>query len=150
MNIHIFLHFLELWIVKNILKSLTIRPMANYNTYTDSRFYHINYSSIFWGLVDDMVIQVQICNPASNTQNNILKSNYDSGPGDPIEQRFAIQIQSQLRIGSSDMGVNQERVARFYKCLNSNIDERSISDRGSLCQVNNPTGASPLHISDVI
>lgn len=52
------------------------------------------------------------------------------------QDAVAIQIQSQLRIGSSDLGVNPERVANFYKCLNNEVPDAYISDRGNMWNAN--------------
>ena len=85
--------------------------------------YHVNYSSIFWGFVDDMIIEIIIWAPRqleiTNTENSNVRA-------------LAVQVQSQLRMGSSDFGINPKRVANFYQCLNDNIPNPYKSGYGSL------------------
>lgn len=84
-------------------------------------FFHINIASIFWGFVDDMSVEIIQCYESSENNN---------------EPPLAIQIQSQQRIGSRDLGVNPSRVANFYDCLETETPTMYISDRGNPCLAN--------------
>lgn len=83
------------------------------NTVNGTSFYHVSSASIFWGFVDDMIIQALHW-------------------GRNIDEAVSIEVQSQLRIGSSDFGVNPYRIATFYKWLDSEVDSNYVSDRGNM------------------
>lgn len=77
-----------------------------------------------------MSIQVVQWVPKNHTQVFHTSSEYEGSVS--TQDAVAIQIQSQLRIGSSDLGVNPERVAHFYKCLSHEVPNAYISNRGDM------------------
>ena len=90
-------------------------------------FFHINFSSSFWGFVDDMSIGILDWQQFKNNQTFDINDNVPSAIG--------VQIQSQLRVGEYDFDVNPTRVADFYECLSSRIDKSFISDKGSIWRI---------------
>ena len=70
-------------------------------------FFHINYSSTFWGFVDDMSIGILDCQ-------QFVNGNEDIGSAYTLTA-IGVQIQSQLRIGDYDFEVNPTRIADFYE-----------------------------------
>ena len=88
-------------------------------------YYHINYSSTLWGLVDDMSIAIIYCHSVSE-----LHYGYSL----ESEPSIGIEIQSEARIGEDDFESNPSRIADFYQWLSSKIDKAYISNRGSVCK----------------
>jgi len=82
----------------------------------DGSLFHINTASLFWGFVDDIFIETIPCTKSS---------------GGPQETSLGINIQSQLRFGGSDFGVNPRRIANFLACLNRQIPTNHIGNRGN-------------------
>ena len=74
--------------------------LQNKNISETSSFYHINFSSFLWGLVDDMFIDVIPCTESS---------------GGLQVTSLGLNIQSQVRLGSGDFGVNPGRIASFIR-----------------------------------
>lgn len=108
-----------------------VNGTSDTNTTTKSSiFYHVNYSSIFWGFVDDMSIQITTCDPEDSKLS--WYQDLETSSHRYADVTVGVQIQSQLRLGSSDFGVNPKRIAKMYKCLNKNIPDNYISDRGAI------------------
>lgn len=82
-------------------------------TSTSPSFFHVNFASIFWGFVDDMTIEVIPC--VTFGEADSLHPGEEHMMKDNIQPALAIQVQSQLRLGKSDFGVNPYRIANFYK-----------------------------------
>ena len=83
------------------------------STNASPSFLHVNFASIFWGFIDDMTIEVIPCAYFDKVNSKTLGDN--STVMDNIQPALAIQVQSQLRLGKSDFGVNPQRIANFYK-----------------------------------
>ena len=99
-------------------------PINDNKTHKVISYYHINYSSILWGLVDDMSVAVVYCH---HVMNPFEKEQLNYQPS------IGIEIQSEARFGSDDFESNPSRVADFYDWLSSKIDPAYISNRGSVC-----------------
>ena len=64
-------------------------------------FFHAEFASLFFGFTDDMFIEVIECQNLQNMN--------------------SIQIQSKLRLGLSDFGINPIRIDNMYECIYQSI-----------------------------
>lgn len=86
-------------------------------------FFHVNYASIFFGFVDDMFIEAIPCTESS---------------GGAQEISFALNIQSQSRIGNNDFGVNPSRIAGFLEWMSGQVPDNHIAHRHNACLAKDP------------
>lgn len=94
----------------------TIKYDGQSREHEENQLIHSLFVSNFFGFVDDMYLEIMDCT-------------HD-------EKTFSVQVQSALRIGKSDLGVNPKRVADMYHCLNENFDQDLVIGRGTICQQN--------------
>ena len=81
-------------------------------------FFHVNFSSIFFGFIDDMFIEVIPCTETS---------------GGAQEISLALNIQSQSRIGSTDFGTNPRRISEFLEWMSNQLPDMYIANRNDAC-----------------
>ena len=63
---------------------------------------HVSFNSGVFGFIDDMYMQTEIFVPEGHTSKNWR----------------SLSIQSQLRTGKTDLGINYDRVKSMLDCLN--------------------------------
>ena len=96
-------------VIESCIKS-ELQSSLEYNSsdFADkASFYHASFASLFFGFVDDMFIDVFNC------PNNL--------------DYVSIQIQSKLRLGQSDLGVNPIRVENMYTCIFETFSQETHS-----------------------
>ena len=74
---------------------------------------HTLFVSDVFGFVDDMYVEIVDCSKN--------------------KQLYSFNIQSALRLGEGDLGVNPRRVAAIYQCLADNIGDRYKVTKGKVC-----------------
>lgn len=91
----------------------TIQYSAQSSTSPLNTLTHSIFVSSFFGFIDDMYLQTVDC------QNN--------------QSKFSIEVQSVLRIGQSDLGVNPQRVASMYTCIANGVQGSAVTSTGKVC-----------------
>jgi uncharacterized protein (DUF1499 family) len=91
----------------------TVKSEAPSTLHPENTLIHTLFVSGFFGFVDDMYLEVVDCNGASN--------------------KLSLQVQSALRIGKGDLGVNPQRVSDMYSCIAYNIEQHLIVSTGRVC-----------------
>lgn len=80
---------------------------------TDYQEYlHYNYSTIFFGFIDDTYVYVREC----------------------VGGGVSVEVMSTLRMGSSDFDVNAKRVDKIYTEIEERFEDEQIIGRGGVCQ----------------
>ena len=92
-------------IIESCVESEVNSEIVDRSMDPNSKLFHATFSSMIFGFVDDMYIEILPC--------TIYRYRYYN----------SIQIQSNSRLGSFDLGVNPKRVARMYKCIFDKTDQ---------------------------
>ena len=96
---------------KSVIENIVTQSERHQNNV----IYHIAKMSTIFGFIDDMTVEITPCGNHSNA--------------------YSINIQSVLRLGLSDLGVNPNRIADMYSCIAEEIPQDKIISRGKVCQL---------------
>jgi uncharacterized protein (DUF1499 family) len=83
----------------------------------ENTFWHITLTSPFFGFIDDLLVHEHSCFNGSKM----------------------IEVHSEVRLGQSDMGVNNDLVKHFYKCLHQKMNKPNSLAYGVCGRGTNPT-----------
>ena len=80
--------------------------------FTSSTFIHARFLTFFWGFADDFFVNLRCVTPTKSTNLQGMDKNAN------IFKETLVEVQGQLRLGKSDLGVNARRNQRFIGWLN--------------------------------